>query len=77
MPKLSPLTVSDELRGIRDPGKPRDPNSIAGRLRAGQTLLFSDERGFSGYYTQLKRQGYKMRSHRIDRGVVVWAEPIE
>lgn len=59
-------------------GRPRDPLSVAGRLRAGATV-FTDNTSAEGYRTKLRRQGYRLHTRRatIDgvAGVVMWAVP--
>lgn len=66
----------------RGGGVGKDPDSITGRLRAGEVLWLPDNgKSPTNRWQALKAMGYQQRTRRGERdgvkGVYVWAEPIE
>ena len=47
---------------------------LAKALLAGNTILVPLGSHTAGAYSTLKRHGYKLRQHRSDDGLVLWAE---
>lgn len=64
-------------------GRPNDPSSVAGRLRAGEVLWLpgGEEPKVSGYRTTLKPRGFRLVTRRGERdgvkGIYMWAEKVE
>lgn len=84
---IEPVTVSDDeaerVKAMRQgrPGRPLDPRSIAGRLRAGEVLWLPGGRDRIVDGPSFKQHGFRVHQRRATRdgveGLYMWAEKVE
>lgn len=67
--------VSDELRSKRVANIGISPATQA--LIDGKTILVPGDFKSGRYFNTLRRNGMRLRQHRTEEGMVLWAEKIE